>query len=212
MFKFDYDINKFNFSKILSSLFEVDNLENISSDISVLDRPHDQSTVHHKKFYSWMKESEFPLLYESFIKQYVRPLYKTKIVVQQYPTFRICYPNNVAIGEYHKDKHYRDSNWAEQVQELNFFLPFTNAFDSNTIWVESEENKKDFSAMECNYGECIRWDASNLTHGNKINTTGKSRVSIDFRVIAYDNYIPSDTGSINHNIKFKIGEYYKLYD
>ena len=37
-------------------------------------------------------------------------------------------------------------------------------------------------------------------------------MSIDFRVIAYDNYIPSDTGSINQNIKFKLGDYYKLYD
>ncbi len=212
MFRFAYDINKFNFSDKLSSVFQVDNLNHITNDISVLDRSHDQLTKHHEQFYKWMKQPEFFSLYEAFIQEYVRPLYNNKIVVQRYPTFRICYPNNVAIGEYHKDKNYRDANWALQVKELNFFLPFTNAFDSNTIWVESQEDKKDFTAMHCKYGECIRWDASNLTHGNMINQTGQSRVSVDFRVIEYHNYIPSEIGSINQNIKFKLGDYYKLYD
>ena len=63
--------------------------------------------------------------------------------------------------------------------------------------------------MDCNYGETIQWDGCNLTHGNKINTTGKARISVDFRVIKYSNYIPSDAESINTKIKFQIGGYYK---
>jgi ectoine hydroxylase-related dioxygenase (phytanoyl-CoA dioxygenase family) len=96
------------------------------------------------------------------------------------------------------------------VQEDNFFLPFTDAFDTNTIWVESEEDRGDFTPMNCNYGEIIQWDGSNLTHGNKINTTGKARVSIDFRVMKYSNYKPSEYGSINTKTKFQIGGYYKI--
>ncbi len=113
------------------------------------------------------------------------------------------------VGEFHKDKHYRNGEWAAKVKEDNFFLPFTDAFDTNTIWTESEEDKGDFSPMNCNYGECIQWDGCNLMHGNKINLTGKARISVDFRVIKYSNYIPSDSESINTKIKFQIGDYYK---
>lgn len=206
-----YDISKYNFANELAKIFNVQNLANINSDIEILKRESDQSTIHHKLFYEWMT-SAFLDKYQSFINEYVRPLYSDRIVVQKKPTFRICYPNNIAVGEYHKDKWYRDGEWAEQVKELNFFLPFTDAFDTNTIWVESEEDKKDFAPMNCKYGEFIQWDGPNLLHGNKLNETGKTRISIDFRVIEYKNYLPSEHGSINLNKKFKIGEYYELYD
>jgi ectoine hydroxylase-related dioxygenase (phytanoyl-CoA dioxygenase family) len=148
-------------------------------------------------------------MYEKFILNIIKPLYNEQIVYQAIPTFRVAYPNNIAVGEYHKDKWYRDADWAVEVNEDNFFLPFTDAFDTNTIWVESQEDKGDYSPMNCNYGEIIQWDGSNLTHGNKINTTGKARVSIDFRVMKYTNYKPSEQGSINTKTKFQIGGYYK---
>lgn len=212
MHKYTYNTKQFDFAERLASIFGVQNLCDIISDISVLKRENDQGTKHHKIFYQWMETEEFVSMYRNFIIQNVRPLYADKIVVQNKPTFRICYPNNIAVGEFHKDKWYRDGEWAAKVKELNFFLPFTDAFDTNTIWVESAEDKKDFAPMNCQYGEFIQWDGPNLLHGNYINSTGKTRISIDFRVIEYHNYIPSDTGSINLNKKFKLGEYYTLYD
>lgn len=212
MHKHTYDTNEFCFADLLAKQFNVNKLDEINSDIDLLERQNDQSTVHHKMFYKWMEQIEFRELYHKFIRTCVRSLYKDKIVVQAKPTFRICYPNNIAVGEYHKDKWYRDGDWAASVKELNFFLPLTDAFDSNTIWVESEEDKKDFSPMNCKYGEYFQWDGPNLLHGNKINQTGKTRISIDFRVIEYKNYKPSEHGSINLGKKFKIGGYYELYD
>jgi hypothetical protein len=210
--KNSYDTNKYPFAQSLCEIFKVAELSSIKSDIALLKRENDQNTQHHKLFYNWMESAFFRELYNSFIKEYVRPLYTNKIVVQQKPTFRICYPNNIAVGEFHKDKWYRDTDWAGKVKELNFFLPFTDAFDTNTIWVESAEDKKDFGPMNCKYGEFIQWDGPNLLHGNYINETGLTRISVDFRVIEYNNYIPSEKGSINLNTKFKLGEYYELYD
>jgi ectoine hydroxylase-related dioxygenase (phytanoyl-CoA dioxygenase family) len=148
-------------------------------------------------------------MYDEFILNVVKPLYNEQIVYQAIPTFRVAYPNNIAVGEFHKDKHYRNGEWAAMVKEDNFFLPFTDAYDTNTIWVESEEDKGDYDPMNCNYGEIIQWDGCNLSHGNKINITGKARVSVDFRVIKYSNYVPSEYESINTKIKFQIGGYYK---
>ena len=209
MNKINYDRNRFPFKEKLQHLFEVDNLQTLNDSIEVLSREKDQSTKYHTLYYNWARTEEFISMYDEFILNVIKPLYNEQIVYQSIPTFRVAYPSNIAVGEYHKDKWYRDADWAVEVDEDNFFLPFTDAFDTNTIWAESQEDKGDYSPMNCNYGEIIQWDGSNLTHGNKINTTGKARVSIDFRVMKYTNYKPSEQGSINTKTKFQIGGYYK---
>jgi len=209
MNKINYNIQQFPFAGKVQQLFDIEDLVSINDIVEVFIREKDQSTTYHKKYYEWARTEEFTKLYEQFILEIVRPLYNEDIVYQAIPTFRIAYPNNIAVGEFHKDKFYRDINWAIDVDEDNFYLPFTDAFDTNTIWVESEEDKGDFTPMNCKYGELIQWDGSNLTHGNKINKTGKTRISVDFRVMKYSNYKPSEHGSINTKSKFQIGEYYK---
>jgi ectoine hydroxylase-related dioxygenase (phytanoyl-CoA dioxygenase family) len=210
MKKINYNLNQFPFKQKLEELFQINELSSLNDNIEVFTREKDQSTNWHKLFYEYARTEDFIQLYDKFILEVIKPLYNEQIVYQAIPTFRVCYPNNIAVGEFHKDKHYRNGEWAAKVKEDNFFLPFTNAFDTNTIWVESEEDKGDFAPMNCNYGECIQWNGCNLTHGNKINSTGKARISVDFRVIKYSNYIPSDAESINTKIKFQIGGYYKI--
>jgi ectoine hydroxylase-related dioxygenase (phytanoyl-CoA dioxygenase family) len=209
MIKINYNTQQFSFSKKLNQLFKVEDLASINDNVEVFSREKDQSTKWHKLYYEWARTEEFIQLYDKFILEIVRPLYDEDIIYQSIPTFRVAYPNNIAVGEFHKDKFYRDINWAIEVDEDNFYLPFTDAFNTNTIWVESEEDKGDFAPINCNYGELIQWDGSNLMHGNKINETGKTRISIDFRVMKYSNYRPSEHGSINTKTKFQIGEYYK---
>jgi ectoine hydroxylase-related dioxygenase (phytanoyl-CoA dioxygenase family) len=210
MKKVTYSIEKYPFKEKLQGVFKVEELSAINDSIEVFKRENDQSTEYHKKYYEWARTEEFAVLYEAFVVNVVKPLYNESIVYQAIPTFRVAYPNNIAVGEWHKDKWYRDQEWAEDVREDNFYLPFTDAFDTNTIWVESEENKGDYAPINCSYGELVQWDGSNLTHGNKVNETGKARVSIDFRVMRYSNYKPSEHGSINTKTKFQIGGYYKL--
>jgi hypothetical protein len=209
MVKIKYNTEEFDFQKRLENLFSVNDLASIKSNYELFERANDQSTNYHSIYYNWARTDEFINLYDSFIAKVIQPIYTEKIVYQAIPTFRICLPNNIAVGEYHKDKKYRDESWASKVKEFNYFLPFTDAFDTNTIWVESEEDKGDYAPMNCAYGECIQWDGSNLSHGNELNITGKTRVSVDFRVIAESNYIPSNSGSINTNIVFAKGGYYK---
>lgn len=209
MIKINYNKEQFSFKEKLEQIFEVNDLSSLNESVEVFSREKDQSTKYHKLYYDWARTDEFTKIYDKFILEVIKPIYGEQIVYQVIPTFRIAYPQNIAVGEFHKDKLYRDINWAVDVKEDNFFLPFTDAFDTNTIWVESEEDKNDFSPMNCNYGETIQWDGSNLTHGNKINETNKTRVSVDFRVMTYSNYKPSEQGSINTKTKFQLGEYYK---
>ena len=84
-------------------------------------------------------------------------------------------PNNVAVGEFHRDRDYSHGEG-----ETNFWLPVTNAWDSNSVWIEGEEGAEDFTPYEVAVGQLLVFDGVNLAHGNKMNTTGKTRVSFCF--------------------------------
>lgn len=213
MKKINYSTEEYPFAGIISNILDTTNLSQIHKEnhfegYTLFKREEDQGTKYHKLYYDNCKEKILDL-YDKFILNIIRPLYNEEIVYQKIPTFRLHFPGNIAVGEYHKDKWYRDEEWHTEVKELNYYLPFTKAYDTNTIWVESKENKKDFKPMNIEYGECVQWDGVNLTHGNKENTTSTTRVSIDFRVIPYSKYKPSNQGAINTKIKFALGGYYK---
>lgn len=210
--KFLYDKEKYNFREIIEKVLGVKGLETLHleanfSSYKLLSREEDQGTIYHKRYYDNL--GEFLNMYDLFVKDYIRPRLREPVIYQKIPTFRIHLPNNVAVGEWHKDRKYRNSDWAQKVKEMNYYLPLTRAFASNTVWAESQEDKEDFKPMESDYGEVIEWDASNLTHGNKQNITGFTRVSVDFRVVPKTRYIDSSHLTINTKVPFSIGGYYK---
>ena len=211
----NFNVEKYNFSTILQTWFNWrKNLQQLHLQqeyITPFSREKDQSTLWHTIFYKKIREDiNFLFLYYDFLKTYIKPLYKDTIIFQTIPCLRIHLPKNVAVGEFHKDKDYRDKEWAEKVVEKNYFLPLTKTNKHNTIWVESVENKQDYRPILIDPGMCLEWDGSNLSHGNKQNISNSTRVSLDFRVIDFNNYIESNKGSINTNTKFKIGEYYSI--
>ena len=212
MNKFTYDKHKYNFEEIVREVLDVSSLNKIhlESDFpnyQLFPRSKDQSTLYHKKFYNNM--GDFLEQYKLFIQECVRPRYDGPVVYQKIPTFRVHFPSNVAVGEWHKDKKYRDSDWCSRVREINYFLPLTTAHGTNTIWVETEEDKGDFKPMIANYGEAYEWNGLDLKHGNKMNKTKTTRVSVDFRVIPKIRYFDSDHLTINTKVPFSIGGYYE---
>ena len=75
-------------------------------------------------FYKMIREDEsFNDVYLKFLKDKIKPRFNEEIVYQNIPTFRVHLPGNISVGEFHKDKHYRNEDWAEKVQELNNFVP-----------------------------------------------------------------------------------------
>ena len=205
-----YDVNQYPFSDIIKKLYEIDNLELIhkqwknAREYDLLDDVRtDQTTVYHKHFYNTVSTTNWYEVYNKFIKEVIRPLFDNEILYQRIPTFRVHQPNNLAVAAYH-----RDSEYSHSTHEINFFLPLTRAFDNNTIWVESEKDKKDFAPMNLNIGECAQWDGANLLHGNKTNDTGVARVSVDFRVLPAEKYQENELTSITNNTKMIIGDYW----
>ena len=150
-------------------------------------------------------------LYESLLSDIVKPLYNgEKIVYQSIPTFRLHFPNGLSVGMFHKDKDLRDYDWHQSIKEDNYYLPFTDTYDSNTIWYETEEDKGDYIPMNCNYGEFVQWDGTNLRHGNKVNITDDTRISMDFRVTTESQFYNNTNKTKNDKTVFSIGGYYSI--
>ena len=148
MIKYSYNTQKYPFRNITEEYLQISKLEKLhlnnefggiltSSDGNYADQKQDL----HRRFYDRMDQCNLlKNTYNQFIKEVVCPIFNEEIYFQTYPTFRIHQPNNIAVFEFHKDKTYSHPSG-----EMNIYLPITNAFGSNTIWTESEEDKGDFS-------------------------------------------------------------------
>lgn len=212
MIKCNYNTKDFNFAKIVQDIFNVKDLSKIHESVTYdkeipTDASKDQKSSFHKIFYQTYENpsDKFLPLYKNFVKHIASTHYADKkIIFQKRPTFRVHAPNNLAVAAWHKDKLYNHSP-----DEINVYLPITDAFDTNTLWVESDEDKGDYSPMNANYGQYVIWDGANLNHGNKKNDTNVSRVSCDFRIIFSENFNYVGT-SATQKVKMELGHYWEI--
>ena len=205
-----YDTSLYNFVDEIQKLYSVSDLSEVHNQWSdaeiyeVLDDVKtDQLTVYHKKFYKDVIHTKFFDVYNLFVNDVIMPLFDEEILYQKIPTFRVHQPNNLAVAEYH-----RDSDYSHSEHEINFYLPLTKSWGNNTIWTETEYDKKDFSPINANVGDVVMWNGSLLLHGNKLNDTGKSRVSVDFRILPKSKYRITNDISITNKTKMVIGDYW----
>lgn len=222
-----FDTQKFNFNEIfssyLSSIVPGDlsdlhlNLDKTILPDSVVSEKNDQQLEFYKILYkidpgydlnNSIKEGTFLKTYKKFINLLSEDIFKEKLVFQARPTLRVQFPNNKAVGGWHRDRDYN-----HPIEEINVWVPITDAFDTNTVWLESSFDRKDFLPSNMRFGEMLLFD-SGLMHGNKINEENKTRLSFDFRLIPFSKYTPShdseNASSVAQNIEFKIGEYYAV--
>ena len=202
----DYNIETFPFRAIVEDILGTSNLEKLHlvQEYELYKKGTDQSTIWHRKYYDNL--DRFLPTYIEFIEKIIKPTFGEDIVYQKIPTFRVQLVNNLGVFEFHRDRDY-----AHNSEEKNFFLPFTDAYSTNTIWAESEEDKGDYSPMNTLYGQVVKWDGNKLMHGNKQNTTQNTRVSVDFRCIPSSLYFEEEgAAAIYSKMKFKIGDYYSV--
>ena len=197
-FHYKFDVQRFNLSELAAQMFdchpsELPQVHRGKQQYRTFDKLGTEvKTIYHNIFYGHLNPkqgsptaegAEFLSTYYSLLKALVEEHFKEELYVQRIPSFRIQLPGNRAIGQPH-----RDTDAGHRREETNVFLPLTPAYDSNAIWAESTIGKRDFSCLSANPGELIIWNGANLLHMNKINETGYSRVSVDFRVLPIKSY------------------------
>ena len=179
----------------------------------------DTCSKNHKKFYDKLHSGwpELQTVYKEFINDVISMYLDVNHVdggdiflYQSFPSFRIHYVGNRAITTWHEDG---DKNHLHPRGEINFWLPLTKVYGENTMWVESKPGLKDYHPIETEPGYMLVFDGNQCSHGNKINTTTKTRISFDFRILPikyYDPTYPHKTAT--KGWRYTIGEYYTLYD
>lgn len=198
--KLSYSTDDYDFKSIICEYLNIHQLDNIFVEQKIT-RENNQSTEYHKKFYSSLdNDNKLKSLYDDFISKVVKNLFDEEIIYQVTPTFRLQAIDNVSVFAFHKDTEYGHSD-----KTINFFLPITKCYDTNALWVESGSS---FEPMECDYGDLITFDAVNLLHGNKVNKTGKSRISLDFRVMKMVDYCKTSKQTLSKNRRLILGDYY----
>lgn len=204
-YKIKYDTRLFPFREIIQDILEEKDLEklHLKEKYEVLSREKDQKTQWHRKYYEKF-ETLFKPTYLRLVGDIKERFEYSELIYQKIPTFRVHLVENLGVGEWHRDRAYNHGR-----TEVNFWMPFTDAHSTNTIWMESKEGYDDYSPYDVKYGEILVFDGANLNHGNKINDTESTRVSVDFRLVDPEKFVPNSAGSINMNSAFDVGGYFE---
>lgn len=188
MHKTKYDTTAFEFQKLIKDVFGVENLEKIHENYTYesgrCTNEDNSNSIYHKRFYDKLRNGwyEFIDLYEKLIHEEVTKLIEERFIYQTTPTLRIHLVNNWATPEFHCDSQ---EGYNHPDGEINFIIPLTNCYDTNTVWAESEPMKGDYAPLIMSYGDLIMWNGNKLRHGNKINTSNETRVSFDFNLTSF---------------------------
>lgn len=126
-----------------------------------------------------------------------------EVAYQREPTFRVVMPSGQEYGYRHCDADYH-----HPPAEVNWWLPVTEVFGSNTLHTESEPGKGDFSPVELKYGQVLRFYGNLCQHFAVPNISGKSRVSFDLRVLSVAHHDNRWTDRLGRESLFKVGAYY----
>jgi hypothetical protein len=214
---FSYDESKYPFYTLLTKIFNFSPLDKLHLIHDISEQilfENDTSTYFHKKYYKSDLYIEVIKVYYDFIKMEVLPLFnENDFIIQKEPSFRIHLPNNTALGKKETDQNeiigiHCDGDYGHPAEEINFMLTITGQEGSNSVFAESEPNKGDFVSVTINRGQFVSFYGNQCRHYNIKNTTGKTRISFDFRVIPKSLYKESNASAVHSNRKFIVGEYY----
>ena len=126
-----------------------------------------------------------------------------RVLCQVPPTLRVALPGAPATISLHSDARYPK----HMPEEVNWWLPLTPCFGSNTLWAESSPGAADFRPMTLGSGECLVFHGYACRHYTLTNTTETSRVSFDWRVVPAELLSASQRESVERIGDYTVGDY-----
>lgn len=193
---FSYNTSNNKFLEYFQELYDEKQLDmlhlkssdyNMAKDMVKMGYLNDRDTDLHQIFYNDIKTNDtFKVLYCKFIREIHNTFFPDEkyIIYQSYPSVRFQFMESKTVPP-HKDS---DSLSNHPIGEKNFLIPITKMKDTNSVYIESEPDKKDFQSVELNYGEMFFFNGNTCTHYNEANKENKLRISLDFRVMLINDY------------------------
>ncbi len=197
--KLTYDLDTFPLHTALAQLLHLPNLDELHDELDNFDtspEAHARIVAAKETLLAPLADAEAaaPLnaLYEELTRTIVVPhimeqLEATdqrhrcveRVLFAATPTIREQHPSALPTIRPHCDAQYSVPEGA-----LNLWLPLTRAnAASASLWVESEAGSGDFAPLCAELGEIVRFDGRRCVHYTVPNSSGRTRISFDFRVV-----------------------------
>lgn len=194
---YSYDVQRHPFVSYFEYLYEEENLETLHlkskdyharKEVACMGALNDVDTDLHSKFYTHLKTSDvFKRLYNAFVKDIFSTLFPNEpfMVFQSYPSIRIQFMNSMCVPP-HKDSDHLSNH---PLGEKNFLIPITEMKNTNSVFIESEPDKKDFKSVNLSPGDVLWFNGNTCTHYNEPSSEPGLRISLDFRVLLMRDYM-----------------------
>jgi len=108
------------------------------------------------------------------------------LIFQRSPDVRFHLRRGRSLVGPHSDADYKHSPY-----EINFWVPLTAAFGTNSLWAESSPQLGDYHPFDVSYGDAVRFYGNQCLHFTEDNDTDQTRVSFDFRVVRLRDFTRS---------------------
>ncbi len=240
---YHFDNKVYDFSKILLNYYndkygtKIDSLEKFHEILDIFTHEeredllkinlfgvNDRKSIFIKDFYSFIdNDPTFINLYNDFVRNIIKKIHFPKekqILFQTTPNLRISFPGSTSIGSrpgYDPEGVvglHTDGEFGHLDEELNFIIPLTLMFETNSVYyepeIESNFDHIDYNVVTLSKNQYFTGKLNKLKHYNRVNITGQTRVSLDIRVIPSSQYKESEVCSVSSHKKFVVGDYYSI--
>ena len=186
-----YNVCEYNFVSLVKNIFNIDDLTQLHIECKqeyqlFKEFGKDNITDFHDYLDGTLQSkggNDIKQLFNKFITEVILPyLNIEEAKVQSFPTFRIHFPNNVVV-----DLPHHDHDLGHPIGVINFTIALTNyqMCDCN-IGSMGKMPRSEVFTEKLEPNNCICFNGNLCQHYNQVNTTGQTRMSMDFRVLPVD--------------------------
>ncbi|MBD3921228.1 streptomycin biosynthesis enzyme StrG [Paenibacillus sp. PR3] len=180
-----YDTQRFPFAELLiRDVYKVRNLSALHEYLQAKRRSlglserlsaNDNLTVR-KMMQDQPDDSPFYKLYRHFMLKVLSPLVGRGLSYSSHPKMRVHFPGTESVSSFH-----HDIIVTKRIDQINFWMPFTDVDGTATLWLESDYGAGDYAPIPVRYGEVLIFDGGYIGHGSVPNESGVTRISLDMR-------------------------------
>src|SRR4051794_7883744 len=133
----EYDTNKYPFQKVLAALFKVPVLHQLhfywQELMNKAELTYEDNLLLRNKMQALNEDALFYKVYNRWITDVVSHHYGGHISYSAHPKMRVHLAGTGSVSNFH-----RDVDVTGRVLQINCYLPFTDVYDTNTVWCETD--------------------------------------------------------------------------
>ena len=190
-----YDTACFPFASLAAMALRVEDLSALHEQRRDLSQPprYADNVRLRRELLLRLEATPFFSYYDALVSTVVTPLFRTKLSYSRRPQFRVHLAGSPSASAWHTDQQVTGRD-----DQINIWLPFTSTCTANTLWVEPDYGRGDYTPVPVEYGQMLLFDGSLLSHGTVANTSSQTRVSMDLRFVPHgpgvlQRFFPSRT-------------------